>query len=47
MSAHVLLNLFSRLENKGKMLGLPSILLLFCKVFYKFNISRSINVRFF
>ena len=37
MSAHVLLNLFSELEKRGKMLGLPSILSFFRNCFDKFS----------
>ena len=37
MSAHVLLNLFNELGKSDKMRGLPSILLLFCNEFNKFN----------
>ena len=35
--AHVLLNLFNKLGKSDKMVGLPSILLLFCKFFDKLN----------
>ena len=37
MSAHVLLNLLNELRKSDKMLGLPSILSLFCNEFDKFN----------
>ena len=37
MIAHVLLNLLNELMKKDKMRGLPSILLLFCNEFNKFN----------
>ena len=37
MSDHVLLNLLSEFGESGKMLGLPSILLLFRYEFNKFN----------
>ena len=37
MSAHVLLNLLNELGKTDKMRGLPSILLLFCNKFNKFN----------
>ena len=37
MSAHVLLNLLNELGKSDKMLGLPSILSLFCYKFDKFN----------
>ena len=37
MSAHVLLNLLNELGKIDKMQGLPSIKLLFCKEFNKFN----------
>ena len=37
MSAHVLLNLLNELGKSDKMRGLPSILLLFCNDFNKFN----------
>ena len=37
MSAHVLLNLLNELGKSDKMRGLPSILLLFCNKFNKFN----------
>ena len=37
MSAHVLLNLLNELRKRDKMLGLPSILSLFCKEFDKSN----------
>ena len=37
MSAHVLLNLLNELGKSDKMRGLPSILLLFCNEFNKFN----------
>ena len=37
MSAHVLLNLFNELRNVIKMLGLWSILSLFCKGVKTFN----------
>ena len=37
MSAHVLLNLLNELGKSDKMRGLPSILLLFCSEFNKFN----------
>ena len=37
MSAHVLLNLLNKLGKSDKMWGLPSILLLFCNKFNKFN----------
>ena len=37
MSAHVLLNLLIELRKGDKMLGLPSILSLFCNGFNKFN----------
>ena len=37
MSAHVLLNLFKELRKRDKMWGLPSILILFCNKFNKFN----------
>ena len=37
MSAHVLLNLLNKLGKSDKMRGLPSILLLFCNKFNKFN----------
>ena len=41
MSAHDLLNLFNKLRKSDKMRGLPSILLLFCHEFNKFNITRA------
>ena len=41
MSAHVLLNLFNKLGKSDKMRGLPSILLLFCSEFNKFNNTRA------
>ena len=37
MGAHVLLNLLKELRKIDKMQGLPSILLLFCNKFNKFN----------
>ena len=37
MTAHVLLNLLKELGKSDKMRGLPSILLLFCNKFNKFN----------
>ena len=37
MSADVLLNLLNELGKRDKMLGLPSILSIFCKEFNKFN----------
>ena len=37
MSSHVLLNLLNSLRKRDKMLGLPSILLLFRNDFDKFN----------
>ena len=37
MSAHVLLNLLKELRKSDKMRGLPSILMLFCNEFNKFN----------
>ena len=37
MSAHVLLNLLNKLEERDKMRGLPSILSLFRDEFIKFN----------
>ena len=37
MSAHVLLNFLNKLGKSNKMRGLPSILLLFCNEFNKFN----------
>ena len=37
MSAYVLLNLLNELRKSDKMHGLPSILLLFCNKFNKFN----------
>ena len=37
MSAHVLLKLLNELGKSDKMRGLPSILLLFCNKFNKFN----------
>ena len=37
MSAHMLLNLFSKLCKRNKMQGLQSILMLFCNNFNKFN----------
>ena len=37
MSAHVLLNLLNKLRKRDKMLGMPSILSLFCNEFNKFN----------
>ena len=42
MSAHVLLNSLNELRKSDKMQGLPSILLLFCNGFNKFN-----NVSFY
>ena len=41
MSAHVLLNLFNKWRKSNKMQGLPSILLLFCNKFNKFNNTRA------
>ena len=41
MSAHVLLNLLSKLGKRDKMRGLPSILSLFRNKFYKFNNTRA------
>ena len=41
MSAHVLLNLLNELGKRDKMLGLPSILFLFCNEFNKFNNTRA------
>ena len=41
MSAHVLLNLLNELRKSDKMLGLPSILSLFCNIFNKFNNARA------
>ena len=41
MSAHVLLNLLSKLGKKDKMRGLPSILSLFRNEFNKFNNTRA------
>ena len=37
MKAHVLLNLFNKLGKRDKMLGLPSLISLFCNEFNKFN----------
>ena len=37
MSAHVLLNLLSKMRKRDKMQGLPSILSLFCNEFKNFN----------
>ena len=37
MSAHVLLNLLNEFRKRDKTRGLPSILLLFCNEFNKFN----------
>ena len=37
MNARVSLNLFNKLRKRDKMRGLPSILLLFCNKFNKFN----------
>ena len=37
MSAQILLNLLNKLEKRGKMRGLPSILSLFCNMFNKLN----------
>ena len=37
MSAHILLHLSKELRKRDKMRGLPSILLLFCSEFNKFN----------
>ena len=41
MSAHVLLNLLSKLGKSDKMRGLPSILSLFRNKFNKFNNRRA------
>ena len=41
MSAHVLLNLLNKLEERDKMRGLPSILSLFRDEFIKFNNTRA------
>ena len=41
MSAHVLLNLLNELGKRDKMLGLPSILSLFCNEFHKFDNTRA------
>ena len=41
MSAHVLLNELKELRKRDKMQGLPSILLLFCNEFNKFNKTRA------
>ena len=46
MSAHVLLNLLNDLRKRVKMLGLPSILLLFRNEFIKFN-NTGAHVRFY
>ena len=45
MSAHVLLNLLNELRKRDKMLGLPSILSLFCNNFSKYNKFRSQLIR--
>ena len=41
MSAHVSLNLLNKFGKSDKMRGLPSILLLFCNEFNKFNNKRA------
>ena len=41
MSAHVLLNLLNELRKRGKMRGLPSILILFRNKFNKYNNART------
>ena len=41
MSAHVLLNLFNKLEKRDKMQGFQSILTLFRNEFNKFNNTRA------
>ena len=47
MSAHVLLNLLNELGKRDKMRGLPSILSLFRKEFYKFNNTRARMLDFY
>ena len=41
MSVHVLLNLLNELGKRDKMRGLPSILIIFCNEFNKFNNTRA------
>ena len=41
MSAHVLLNLFNKMEKRDKMQGWPSNLFLYCNKFNKFNYTRA------
>ena len=41
MSAHVLLILLNKLGKSDKMRGLPSILVLFCYEFNKFNNTKA------
>ena len=41
MSAHVLLDLLSKLGKRDKMRGLPSILFIFRNEFNKFNNTRA------
>ena len=48
MSTHILLNLSNHFRKSDKMLGLPSILSLFCNEFDKFNNTGARkNVRFY
>ena len=48
MSTHILLNLSNHFRKSDKMLGLPSILSLFCNKFDKFNNTGARkNVRFY